>query len=89
MNVKYISAIFTQISVSPNDKVWGVNRGHGIYRYLGSNRWQGVDGRLKVVSVGPSGVWGVNSGNAIYYRKGTYANDNTRGHGVNTFFQIS
>ena len=75
--------------MSPNDKVWGVNKKGSIYRYQGNNKWQNVSGKLNVVSVGPSGVWGVNRGGSIYYRRGTYANDNTRGHGASFLFFLS
>ena len=68
--------------MSPNDKVWGVNKKGSIYRYQGNNKWQKVSGKLNVVSVGPSGVWGVNKSGSIWYRKGTYGKDNTSGSKV-------
>ncbi|KAL5254986.1 hypothetical protein ACHWQZ_G014437 [Mnemiopsis leidyi] len=67
-----------QVSVSDKDHVWGVNSGDYIYRRTGDS-WQQVSGRLKVVSVGQSGVWGVNSNDDIFYRTGTYGDPDTQG----------
>ncbi|KAL5254989.1 hypothetical protein ACHWQZ_G014437 [Mnemiopsis leidyi] len=75
-----INGKLKQISVSKNDHVWGVNSGDYIYRRTG-NSWQQVSGRLKVVSVGQSGVWGVNSNDDIFYRTGTYGDPDTQGTG--------
>eukprot|EP00058_Branchiostoma_floridae_P012052 XP_002597540.1 hypothetical protein BRAFLDRAFT_78909 [Branchiostoma floridae] len=43
--------------------------------------WQQVEGGLKFVSVGQSGVWGVNSNDRILYRTGTYDNEASPGSG--------
>ena len=58
-----------------------MNSGDYIYRRTG-NRWQQVSGRLKVVSVGLSGVWGVNSNDDIFYRTATYGDPDSQGTGV-------
>ena len=73
-----------QVSVSDKDHVWGVNSGDHIYRRTGDS-WQQVSGRLKVVSVGQSGVWGVNSNDDIFYRTGTYGDPDTQGTGVSNY----
>ena len=67
--------------MSPNDRVWGVNSGHSIYRRTGES-WTQVAGGLKCVSVGASGVWGVNSADQIYYREGTYGDQDSSGSKV-------
>ncbi|CAH1266714.1 TECPR2 [Branchiostoma lanceolatum] len=43
--------------------------------------WQQIDGGLKFVSVGRSGVWGVDNRAQIFYRTGTYKNEASSGTG--------
>ena len=48
-----------------NDEVvWGVNSVGKIYRKEGKE-WKVIEGSLKMISVGESGVWGVNSNDHI------------------------
>jgi len=78
----HVSGKLKQVSVSGhNDEVvWGVNNQDRIYRRRG-DVWEQVEGRLKHVSCGESGVWGVNSANDIFYRKGTYGGSKRKGDG--------
>ena len=64
-----------------------MNSGDYIYRRTG-NTWQRVSGRLKVVSVGQSGVWGVNANDDIFFRTGTYGDPDSQGTGVSQSFLI-
>ena len=75
--------ILFQVSVSDQDRVWGVNFANNIWRKTG-NAWQRISqsGGLKCVSVGQSGVWGVDRNDYIYYRTGTYGDVDTAGTGV-------
>lgn len=59
----------TQLDISSDDILWGVNSARQIYIRNG-NGWTQVGGSLKHVSVGKAGVWGVNSHRSIYYREG-------------------
>jgi len=77
-----IAGRLIQVSVSPNDRVWGVNAAHNIYKYNrggGDAPWTQVGGELKSVSVGQTGVWGVTEQHDIYYREGTYGDVDTLG----------
>ena len=64
-----VSGRLTQLDISPEDIVWGVNRADNIYIRNG-NGWSRISGALKHVTVGKAGVWGVNGGRNIYYREG-------------------
>lgn len=48
----------TQLDISSDDILWGVNSARQIYIRNG-NGWTQVGGSLKHVSVGKAGVWGV------------------------------
>ena len=54
--------------MGPTD-VWGVNRGHMIYKKT-KEGWEKIPGGLKDISVGKDSVWGVNKYNDIYMRTG-------------------
>ena len=45
--------------------VWGVNRGHNIYRWIGRG-WRHIRGKLAHIAVGGTQVWGVNKHHNIY-----------------------
>lgn len=47
----------------------------------GGTGWKHIDGKLKQISVGKSGVWGVNAQNQIFYRTGTYDDNGSEGSG--------
>ncbi|CAB4025803.1 Hypothetical predicted protein, partial [Paramuricea clavata] len=64
-----VSGALTQLDISPDDILWGVNSADNIYIRNGSG-WSQVGGALKHVTVGKAGVWGVNAGRNIYYRNG-------------------
>ena len=64
-----MSGRLTQLDISSDDILWGVNSARQIYIRNG-NGWTQVGGSLKHVSVGKAGVWGVNSHRDIYYREG-------------------
>lgn len=66
------------IAVSDKNRVWGVGKDESIWRRSGSS-WQRINGRLKHISVGESGVWGVQSDGNVYYRVGTYLDNDTAG----------
>ena len=68
----------TNVDVSNKDHVWGVNRNRYIYRRVGST-WVKIEGGLKQISVGESGVWGIAPDNSIFYREGTYGDKDTSG----------
>ena len=58
-----------------------MNSSDGIYRRE-DGKWQKIDGALKCVSVGPSGVWGCNKSDQVYYRTGTYGDVGGAGKSV-------
>jgi len=68
------------IAVSDKNRVWGVGKDESIWRRSGSS-WERINGRLKHISVGESGVWGVQSDGNVYYRVGTYLDIDTAGSG--------
>ncbi|CAH1240065.1 VCAN [Branchiostoma lanceolatum] len=43
-------------------------------------RWKPVDGAMKYVTVGSSGIWGVDQADSIYYRSGTFENEASTGN---------
>ena len=59
-----------------------MNRQDSIYRWLGGNDWQHIDGGAKQVTVGESGVWHLNGNGNMWYRTGTYGDVDTAGYGV-------
>ena len=64
----YHAGALTQLDISPDDILWGVNSAGNIYIRNGWSRV--IGGALKHVTVGKAGVWGVNAGRNIYYRNG-------------------
>ena len=57
-----ISGGLTWVDVGIDGTVWGVNANDDIYRYLGENNWQKIDGKLKQISVGRANhLFGVRS----------------------------
>merc|ERR1712147_302195 len=68
------------LDVSDNGNVWGASSDGKLWRWTGKG-WQNIAGRGIIVTTGRAGVWHVNSAGNIYYRKGTYGDGNTAGHG--------
>ena len=48
-----------------------------------SKKWHDVEGALRSVSIGKTGVWGTNKYHNIYYRDGTYHEAKQRGNDWN------
>jgi len=73
---------FNQISVSgSNDlNVWATDTDEQIYKWTGSG-WKIIEGKLKVVSCGESGVWGVDYKDEVFYKTGTYGGGASEGTG--------
>ena len=76
------------MSVSDVDDsvVWGVDSSRNIFKRE-ENSWQKVEGALKMISCGQSGVWGVDFVNHIFYRTGTFGGIN-RLNSFHVTFQI-
>ena len=55
-------------SVGPGGTCWAVDEENSVYRRVGAKttnpigtKWQAVNGKLSLISVGRSGVWGITS----------------------------
>jgi len=79
---QHVAGQLIQVSVSGVDDnvVWGCNSRYHVYRRRGS-AWEKINGQLKMVSAGESGVWGVNQNHNIFYRTGTFGGGATAGTG--------
>ena len=62
----------TQIDTGIADSLWGVDSRNFVYMYS-NGQWELVDGKLKSVTAGESGVWGVAMDGSVVYRTGIYS----------------
>ena len=71
-NWQHIPGKLIHVSASGNGYIWGVNRGHAIFKCKkpcsGGGGWVHVPGGLKQIDGGEREVYGVNKGNQVFAR---------------------